>query len=308
MGQNCFRCQKTRCRHSIPFVQFCRLFIRSLHVNTADPRFAATYIQEQISSGSVAGSFHTAVILGSGLGSAAESAIQQGASVISYDEIPGMPVSTVSGHAGQLVVGTDSLEGILFLQGRAHYYEGHSIDAVTFGVRTLCELGIRNLIVTNAAGGIRGEFQPGDLMMINGHWSFLKTQSAQSRTTFPGSNLWSDRLREIAMAITTPLRIHEGVYAMMSGPNYETPAEVRMLQTLGVDAVGMSTVPESMAAAQRGVDVLGMSCITNVASGLSDNTLDHAEVKETAGLIENDFTAWLFELLSRLQTTDTTAT
>ena len=171
--------------------------------------------------------------------------------------------------------GTGDLLGTLFLQGRVHYYEGHSHAALTFGVRLLAELGIRRLIVTNAAGGIRADFAPGDLMLLTGHLSFLRVHRPADVPHTRADHLWNTKLRQLARQSTTSLHVHEGVYAMMSGPCYETPAEVRMLRSLGADAVGMSTVPEAIEAARRKIDVLGVSCITNIASGLSAGTLNH---------------------------------
>lgn len=247
--------------------------------------------------------FHTAVILGSGLGAVADAAISAQGTAIAYADIPGMPQTGVAGHAGRLVVGAGELDGTLFFQGRAHYYEGHSVDSVTFATRFACSMGIDRLIVTNAAGGIPSHFRPGDLMLINGHWTFLHVAEAPDAPGAQGRTplLWNELLRDIATKVDTPLKVHQGVYAMMSGPNYETPAEVRMLRNWGISAVGMSTIPEALAAVRRGVRVLGVSCITNVASGLSDQPLDHAEVSHTAGSIETEFTSWMLELLSRLR-------
>lgn len=242
---------------------------------------------------------HTAVILGSGLGAAGRMAIEHGGVAIAYADIPDMPQPAVAGHAGRLIIGTGELAGVLFLQGRVHHYEGHSLDRMTFATRLMSVLGVRRLVVSNAAGGIRSGYSPGDMMLISGHWTLLNVQEpavCQGRT-LPPSMLWSPRLRELGRSIPTALSVHEGTYAMMSGPNYETPAEVLMLRTLGADAVGMSTVPEAYAAAARGIEVLGVSCITNVASGLSDQPLDHAEVSQTAASVEHEFTSWLFTLL-----------
>jgi purine-nucleoside phosphorylase len=248
---------------------------------------------------------HTAVILGSGLGAAGRMAIEQGGVAIDYADIPNMPQPAVAGHAGRLIIGAGDLAGVLFLQGRVHYYEGHALERMTFATRLMSVLGVRHLIVSNAAGGITSGYQPGDVMLISGHWTLLNIQepSAQNGRTLPPSKLWSPRLRQLGRAVATTLSVHEGTYAMMSGPNYETPAEVLMLRTFHVDAVGMSTVPEACAAARRGIEVLGVSCITNVASGLSDQPLDHAEVSETAASVESEFTSWLFEVLKSVQPT-----
>lgn len=246
---------------------------------------------------------HTAVILGSGLGAVGRTAVAEGGIAVDYDKIPGMPVPAVAGHDGRLIIGAGRLAGTLLLQGRIHYYEGHSLDKITFATRLLHSLDIGQLVVTNAAGGIGANFCPGDLMLLDGHWTFLAVAEASTEAgrTAASTNLWSERLRRQAAAVSTPLTLHQGVYAMMSGPNYETPAEVRMLQSMNVDAVGMSTVPEALAAARRGMEVLGVSCITNVASGLSDQPLDHAEVNLIASSIEAEFSEWMIKLLQRLR-------
>lgn len=244
---------------------------------------------------------HTAVILGSGLGAAGRMAIERGGLAIDYVDIPGMPQPAVAGHAGRLIIGRGELAGVVLLQGRVHYYEGHSLQKMIFPAALMAEIGVRHLVVSNAAGGIGAGFQPGDVMLIDGHWTMLNVQEpdAHAGRSLPTGKLWSSRLRRLARKVPTSLTVHEGSYAMMSGPNYETPAEVLMLQKLGVAAVGMSTVPEAYAAARRGIEVLGISCITNVASGLSDQPLDHGEVGEMAASVEEPFTAWLFDLLKR---------
>ncbi len=261
---------------------------------------AATLIRERLSE--LDAKPHSAVILGSGLGAAGRLAIEMGGVAIKYADIPGMPQPAVAGHAGQLIIGQGELSGVMLLQGRVHYYEGHALGRMVFATALMSALGVKHLIVSNAAGGITAGYQPGDVMLIDGHWTFLNIQEpADDRGRgLPAEMLWSRRLREIAKETPTSLTVHEGSYAMMSGPNYETPAEVVMLQTLGMDAVGMSTVPEAYAAARRGIEVLGMSCITNVASGLSDQPLDHQEVGETAASVEDAFTSWLFRLLKKL--------
>ena len=249
---------------------------------------------------------HTAVVLGSGLGAPAEPALGAGGLGISYAEIPAMPLPAVPGHAGRMIICSRSCPGTAFLQGRVHYYEGHGPERISFAVRMLRELGVRRLIVTNAAGGINDRLRPGHLMLISGHWTWLRIQTAvmpaDGRPGLPRrsplQNLWAPSLRELAKSVPTSLVLDEGTYAMMSGPNYETPAEVRMLRILGADAVGMSTIPESLVAAELGMQVLGISCITNIASGLSDQTLSHADVSNVAGSIEQEFTDWLLRLLA----------
>ncbi|MFO0428772.1 MAG: purine-nucleoside phosphorylase [Planctomyces sp.] len=249
------------------------------------------------------------VILGSGLGDTADSLAGPGALVIPYAEIPGMPVSSVAGHAGQLWLSRRSgSPQVAILQGRSHYYEGFSSSAVTFGVRLLIQLGIQRLIITNAAGGIRPDLQPGSLMLISGHLLFPPRvtiapespetpASSETPVKLPhrmfGDLIWSQSLIETAETIESPLLIGKGTYAMMPGPCYETPAEIRMLRTLGADAVGMSTVPEALCAAESGVQVLGVSVITNVAAGLSSATLNHHEVTQTAASIQEPLRDWL---------------
>jgi purine-nucleoside phosphorylase len=270
-------------------------------ISTNDEQQAAEFVRSQAALRGVSAEFKTAVILGSGLGAAGDRAEDLGGIVVRYDQIPHLPCPAVHGHAGRLILGTGELSGTLLLQGRVHLYEGHSLERATFAVRVLQQLGVRNLLVTNAAGGINDVFRVGDLMLLNGHWTFLNVnQPAGVTRRVPSTKLWCDRLRHVARSVESPLSVHEGVYAMMQGPNYETPAEVQMLKSLGVDAVGMSTVPESLAASAAGMKVLGVSCITNLASGLSDQPLNHAEVSRVAAKVETDFVEWLFDVLSRL--------
>ncbi|MEZ6126025.1 MAG: purine-nucleoside phosphorylase [Planctomycetaceae bacterium] len=248
-----------------------------------------------------------AVILGSGLGQAGDRVLFDGGIAVPYSDLPGMPSPAVAGHSGRLIIGTGAHAGILLLQGRVHWYEGHSLSVMTFGTRLMAAIGVCTLVVSNAAGGVSPGFQPGHLMLISGHWTLLNIQECALDQRLAGRSdlgdrLWNSRLRSAAFAVPTRLTLHEGCYAMMSGPNYETPAEVRMLQRLQVDAVGMSTIPEAIAAARRGLRVLGVSCITNVASGLSDAVLDHADVSETAASIEAEFTTWLLRVCGRIMT------
>lgn len=260
------------------------------------------------------------VILGSGLGNAGDRLQAANGDSLSYSSIPGMPHPQVSGHCGRFVFGQIHKCPVAILQGRVHYYEGHSTAAIQFGTRLLHALGVRTLIITNAAGGIRAGFQPGELMLISSHLRALAGRlSWHSNSTSPslpvasGSAdavcfnssamhdlLWNEDLRHLARPIKTPLQIHEGVYAMMTGPTYETPAEILALKRLGADAVGMSTVPEALLAADLGMRVLGVSCITNVASGLSAASLNHADVTATAAAIESQFTEWLWNVISAI--------
>ena len=255
------------------------------------------------------------VILGSGLGAAADRLLSLGGESIDYTSIPGMPSPLVTGHAGRLVLGRITGIPVAFLRGRVHSYEGHSNAAVEFSTRLLHALGVKTLLITNAAGGIRAGFHPGNLMVISSHLRPMTAihqphRSEPEQDQIPDSTgrgcsgiaemqdlLWNENLRERIRTIHSSLKIHEGVYAMMTGPNYETPAEIRMLRRLGADAVGMSTVPEAMTAASLGMRVLGVSCITNIAAGLSAATLSHADVTATATAIEEPFSDWLWNVI-----------
>lgn len=261
------------------------------------------------------------VILGSGLGTAADRLLSAGGKSLAYASIPGMPQPHVAGHQGRLICGR--IHGMLtvMLQGRIHCYEGHSLPSVQFGTQLLHALGVKTLIVTNAAGGIRSTFMPGDLMVITSHvrplaaswlhWRCMVDSKVpitvcgdfNSRYSVVQANqqlLWNDQLRSRIRHIKSPLKVHEGVYAMMTGPNYETPAEIRAMQRLGVDAVGMSTVPEALLAASLGIRVLGVSCITNLAAGLSLSRLSHADVTTTAAAIETPFAEWLSDTIAEI--------
>lgn len=273
---------------------------------------AATFVRQRIQLQS--GQSVLGVILGSGLGGAADRLLSHGGSDVPYAEIPGMPATGVSGHTGRLIYGQLHGIAVLMLQGRVHTYEGRSSAEVTFGTRLLAELGASRLIITNAAGGIRSGFRPGDLMLIDRHFSFFQpgtelpippavsTFDANScievtRTTAVSRGIWDNQWTTSARKISTTLTVHRGTYAMMPGPCYETPAEIRMLRALGADAVGMSTIPEALCAARRGIQTLGVSCITNIAAGLSPQTLDHAEVTATANLVAAAFQDWLWAVI-----------
>lgn len=237
-----------------------------------------------------------ALILGSGLGAIADK-IEESESY-PYNEIPHFPVSTVEGHAGKLVIG--KLEGkvVIAMQGRFHYYEGYAMQDVTFPVRVMKLLGVEKLIVTNAAGAVNKSYNPGDLMLISDHINFSGANPLIGRnlsefgTRFPDmSNAYDlelrNKVKEIAKEIGVELQ--EGVYAIFSGPTYETPAEVRMARTLGADAVGMSTVPEVIIANHSGMKVIGVSCMTNMAAGILEQPLNHNEVMETSAMAREKF-------------------
>ena len=234
------------------------------------------------------------LILGSGLGELAEE-IEE-AIVIPYDQIPFFPTSTVVGHAGQLVYGTLSGKKVLAMQGRFHFYEGHSMQTVTYPVRVMAALKAHSVIVTNASGGVNESFVPGDLMLITDHINF----TGQNPLIGPNEDEIGPRLtyREVAKeaASRLDLTLKEGVYMGYSGPTYETPAEIRMSRTMGADAVGMSTVPEVIVAAHSGLKVLGISCITNLAAGMQAN-LNHEEVVETTQRVKQSFKALIKEVL-----------
>lgn len=236
------------------------------------------------------------LILGSGLGEIADGL--EHAVRIPYRSLPHFPEPTVEGHKGRFVVG--ELEGIpvIAMQGRYHYYEGYSLQQITFPVRVMKKLGIGRLIVTNAAGGVNTAFHPGDLMLIADHLNLIGASPLIGANDdrlgprFPDmSAAYDPGLRRLAKeaAQSLGLSIREGVYAATSGPQYETPAEVRMIRTLGADAVGMSTVPEVIAASHAGLPVLGISCITNLACGILDKPLSHEEVIETAEKVKDGF-------------------
>ncbi|MGM0791642.1 MAG: purine-nucleoside phosphorylase [Bacillota bacterium] len=244
------------------------------------------------------------LILGSGLGVLAEE-IEQPVK-IPYNEIPDFPVSTVEGHAGQLVFGLLNGVQAVAMQGRFHYYEGYSFDKVTFPVRVMKELGVEILIVTNAAGGVNESFAPGDLMLISDHINnmgsnpLIGPNDSKLGVRFPDmSEAYSRELRQQAREIAGKLNIsiQEGVYVGNTGPTYETPAEVRMLRTMGGDAVGMSTVPEVIVARHAGLKVLGISCISNMAAGILDQPLNHEEVIETTEKVKANFLAYVKELV-----------
>lgn len=243
------------------------------------------------------------LILGSGLGELAEE-IEE-AIVIPYDQIPFFPTSTVIGHAGQLVYGTLSGKKVLAMQGRFHFYEGHSMQTVTYPVRVMAALKAHSVIVTNACGGVNESFVPGDLMLITDHINFtgqnplIGPNEDEIGPRFPDmSEAYTLTYREVAKeaASQLDLTLKEGVYMGYSGPTYETPAEIRMSRTMGADAVGMSTVPEVIVAAHSGLKVLGISCITNLAAGMQAN-LNHEEVVETTQRVKQSFKAFIKEVL-----------
>ncbi len=253
------------------------------------------------------GGADVAVVLGSGLGDFAEQL--GGALTIPYGDIPHWPASRVMGHAGNLVAGTLAGKKVLALSGRVHAYEGHDLQTVTFAVRALGRLGIPRVILTNAAGGISPNCARGALMVIDDHINLLGNNplvgpnDERLGLRFPDMTyVYSPRLRTIAddtaKAIGVP--IQHGVYIAVLGPSYETPAEIRAFRTLGADAVGMSTVPEAIAARHMGLEVLGISCITNAAAGVFPEPLHHSEVMETTQQVKGQFISLLEGIIGRL--------
>ena len=246
------------------------------------------------------------IILGSGLGRLADRITDR--QVVPYHDVPGFPSPTVVGHSGAVVAGMLGGRRVVALSGRFHMYEGHDASLAGFPVRVLHELGAPTLIVTNAAGGIRRSFKPGDIMLIRDHINMM-FRNPLTGAVEPGDERFPDmsdpydpglgRLaREVAKA--QGISLAEGVYCGLLGPTYETPAEVKMLTTIGADAVGMSTVPEVIVARARGMRVLGFSCITNLACGLSDQPITHAEVLETTLIAGEKMTALVTETVARL--------
>jgi len=224
------------------------------------------------------------VVLGSGLGAFADAL--DDAAAVPFGEIPHFPASTVVGHGGALVVGRSRGVAVAVMRGRVHFYEGYRLDEVVFPVRVLGRLGVKTLVVTNAAGAINPSFRPGELMIIEDHINLLGNpligpNDEALGPRFPDmSEAYDRRLRDIAEAACAAagVRCHRGVYIAVTGPSYETPAEIRMARTLGADAIGMSTVPEVIAARHMGMRALGLSCLTNMAAGVTGAKLDHQEV------------------------------
>lgn len=248
-----------------------------------------------------------AIVLGSGLGAFADEF--QEAVAIPYREIPGFVSSTAQGHVGSLVVG--KVEGIpvAAMQGRVHFYEGYSLEEVTFPIRTLKLLGVETLILTNAAGGINVQLTQGALMVISDQLNLMGVSPLRGANDerfgprFPDmSEVYSRELQELVTLEARELgtTVRRGIYAALAGPSYETPAEIHMLRAFGADAVGMSTVPEAIVARHMGMNVLGISCITNMAAGISDQTINHEEVMETGQRVKETFTQLLRRIITKL--------
>jgi purine-nucleoside phosphorylase len=250
---------------------------------------------------------HIAIVLGSGLGDFADSL--DPAVTMPYGELPHWPASRVIGHAGKLVVGRARGKTVAALAGRCHLYEGHPAGRVAFAVRALGVLGVKTLILTNAAGGVNTGFAQGALMVIDDHINLtgqnplVGENDDRFGARFPDmTEVYSSRLRGVAdrAGAALGLALPHGTYAALMGPSYETPAEIRYLRSIGADAVGMSTVPEAIAARQMKIDVLGISCITNMAAGVLPRPLDHAEVMETAARVRGQFISLLEGIVEAL--------
>ena len=248
-----------------------------------------------------------AVVLGSGLGDFADELAES--TSLRYATIPHWPASGVIGHAGRLVVGRRAGKRVAALSGRAHFYEGHPLESVTFAVRVMARLGVKVLVLTNAAGGINTSFEQGALMVIDDHINLLGTNPLvgpnddRLGARFPDmSEVYSARLRALADSVAAQggFALAHGVYIAVTGPSYETPAEIRAFRKLGADAVGMSTVPEAIAARHMGMEVLGVSCITNMAAGVLPRPLVHDEVMETAKRVKQQFVSLLDGVIERL--------
>lgn len=246
------------------------------------------------------------LILGSGLGELAD---EVGGIRVPYCEIPGFANSTVQGHKGSLVFAEVHGRKCAFMQGRYHFYEGHTLQKIVYPIRVLKHLGVKTLVLTNAAGGVNLSFNAGDLMLITDHLNLMGANPLIGMNDdtigarFPDmSEVYKKNLREIALAVAEKLGIQlkQGVYAASSGPSYETPAEVRMLRILGADACGMSTVPEAIAANHAGIDVLGISCITNMAAGIENKRLSHEEVVVQADTIKETFKSLILEIIKNI--------
>jgi purine-nucleoside phosphorylase len=268
---------------------------------TADIKEAVSYIQTLTNKKPTIG-----IILGSGLGPFADTL--QNAVHIPYDNIPHFTKSAAVGHANELVIGDVGGKTIVAMKGRFHYYEGCTLDQVTFPVRVMKMLGIEKLIITNACGAINTDFAPGDLMLITDHINLtgnnplLGPNNAELGVRFLDlSDTYSKKLRKTVLDIADDLNItlRQGVYAWWSGPMYETPAEIRMMRTMGADAVGMSTVPEAIIACHSGIETIGISCLTNMACGILDQPLGHEEVIETAERVKTTFLNLVTEIIAR---------
>ena len=249
-----------------------------------------------------------AIILGSGLGNLADEIEDK--IIIPYKDIPNFPISTVAGHKGELIFGKIDGIPVIAMNGRFHYYEGYNLSETTYPIRIFKLLGVETLILTNAAGGINTSFKKGDLMIINDQLSFF----AESVLRGPNMDVFGDRFIDMSTTYdkeyisilrdvmkSNNVDFQEGVYAYMKGPTYETPAEIRALRILGADAVGMSTVPEAVVAHHSGIKCAGITCITNMAAGVTNEKLSHEDVKEAAAKVEENFKKVIHEFIKKIK-------
>ena len=248
-----------------------------------------------------------AIVLGSGLGGFADDFDE--AVGVPYEEIPGFARSTAQGHAGRLVIGKVDEIPVVAMQGRVHYYEGYSLEQVTFPIRTFKLLGVKTLILTNASGGINVQLSQGALMVISDHLNLMGDNPLRGANDerfgprFPDmSAVYAPELQEIVVeeARAIGVEVRRGIYGALSGPSYETPSEIHLLRNLGADAVGMSTVPEAIVARHMGLEVLGISCITNMAAGITDEPINHEEVTATGDRVREVFTLLLQRVVGRV--------
>jgi purine-nucleoside phosphorylase len=248
-----------------------------------------------------------ALVLGSGLGGFADDFEE--AVGIPYEDIPGFVRSTAQGHAGRLVIGKIDSVPVLAMQGRVHYYEGYSLEEVTFAVRTFGLLGVKTIVLTNAAGGINVQLTQGALMVISDHLNLMGVNPLRGPNDerfgprFPDmSTVYSAELQQLVIdeANAIGVEVRRGIYGALSGPSYETPAEIHLLRNLGADAVGMSTVPEAIVARHMGLEVLGISCITNMAAGISDDPINHEEVMATGDRVRETFSDLLRRVIAAI--------
>lgn len=264
---------------------------------------ASDYILSNISK-----QYQIGIILGSGLGGFDEKINTH--TVVEYKDIPHFPQSTVPGHKGRFVFGDINGVNVLLMSGRFHYYEGYSMQDIAVPIRVMKLLGVEKLILSNATGGINPDFRAGDFMLIRDHIKFFsdspmrgKNDEAFGERFFDMSNAYDNDLRDLAKrcAKEKDIVLREGVYAFMSGPNFETPAEIKMLGLLGADVVGMSTVPEVLTAVHCGMRVLGLSCVTNLAAGISKTKLTHQEVMEAGRLANEKFSVLVKEIILQME-------
>ncbi len=263
---------------------------------------AAAYIKNKAGDKKI----EIGMVLGSGLGELANEIVDP--VIIPYSDIPSFPVSTVSGHAGRLVIGNLQGKRVLCMQGRFHYYEGYDMDVVVFPIQVMKRLNIENLLLTNAAGCVNETWKPGDLMLIKDHIKLIADNPLRGKNYeelgprfFDMSTAYDKNLGNLAKKIAKEqgIDLKEGVYQLFTGPSYETPTEVRLARILGADAVGMSTVPEAIAAAHMSMHTIGISCLTNMASGILDQPLNHEEVLETSELVKVKFTSLVKEIIAQ---------